>query len=500
MINSLIVALSLWFGAAAAAPTDVLRVAVPTPSLSFAHPYMRDAGSGTKPVIFDALTEMSRDGVLKPALAVSWNLQSPTVWRFQLRAGVVFQNGEPFNAATVVHNLAYLKTPAAAGFQVTPDIALVAGAKKIDDLTVDILTATPDPLLPQRMGLVWMVPPRAWDTLGLEAFSKSPIGTGAYQLMDWGPGAAAMKLKKFSGSWRAPAAISDIHVNVIADGPTRLQALMADQVDVAVNLAPDDLSILRQANFAVHQGPGPYVLGIALRTTQPGPSPLKDVRVRQALQQAIDRDSIARDLLAGTAQVPSQLVPPGVNGYNPALKPFAYDPARAKALLADAGYPNGFKVVFSVFGGAAPADRTIFQKTAQDLAAIGVQVDLRPIAFPDFMRRLGSGDWDGVDGFSLMFRANEFADAVRPLEEASCAFRQPFFCDADISRMISATGTEMNPAKRTQMLQDIMARMNDLVPALLVSGYTSIMGLSPRVRNFRARTDSIVYEEMSLVP
>jgi peptide/nickel transport system substrate-binding protein len=500
MMRVLIVALCLWSNVAHAAPTDVLRVAVPTPSTNFAHPYMRDAGSGTKPVIFDALTVMSRDGVLNPALALSWNLQSPTVWRFQLRPGVEFQNGEPFNADTVVHNLTYLRTPAAAGFQITPDIALITGVRKIDELTVDILTATPDPLLPQRMGLVWMVPPRAWDTLGLEAFSKSPIGTGAYQLLDWGPGAAAMKLKKFPGSWRTPAAIPDIQVNVIADGPTRLQALMANQVDVAVNLAPDDLSILARAGFAVHQGPGPYVLSIALRTTQPGLSPLKDVRVRQALQQAIDREAIARDLLAGTAQVPSQMVPPGVNGFNPTLKPIAYDPARAKALLAEAGYLNGFKVVFSVFGGAAPADRTIFQKVAQDLAAIGVQVDLRPIAFPDFMRRLGSGDWDGVDGFSLMLRSNEFSDAVRPLEEASCAFRQPFFCDPEISRMITATNTEMNPAKRTKMLQDIMVRMHDQVPVLLVSGYTSIMGLSPRVRNFRARTDSIVYEEMSLVP
>jgi peptide/nickel transport system substrate-binding protein len=486
--------------AASAAPSDRLRVAVPTPSLSLGHPYMRDAGSGTKPVIFDALTEMTREGQLKPALALSWSLESPLVWRFRLRPGVVFQNGEPFDAETVVHNIAYLKSPAAAGFQVTPDIAGVTAARKIDALTVDILTAAPDPLLPKRMSLVWLVPPKAWDKLGPEAFARTPSGTGAYRIVEWGPGAAAMRFEAFDQSWRKPRSIRRVDVRLIGEGPARLQALLADQVDLAVNLAPDDVAVLKEAGYQVAAVPGPYVLALALRSVRDDASPLKDKRVRQAMLYAIDRAAIVREILGGLVTVPSQLAPPGVIGYNDALAPYPYDPAKARALLIEAGYPTGFAVAISVFGGMAPADRVIFQKAAQDLGAVGIRVALRPLAFPDFMRRLNTGEWDGVDGFSLMFRANEFFDAARPLEEASCAFRHPFFCDAASNALLTASATEMDPGKRAALLHEVMARYHDLVPALPLTGYSSLMGLSPRVREYRSRTDSIVYEEMSLTP
>jgi peptide/nickel transport system substrate-binding protein len=348
--------------------------------------------------------------------------------------------------------------------------------------------------------MVPMPAPKAWVEMGPEAFARTPIGTGPFKIVQWG--AAGHKLTMVPTSWRKSRQITDIETRVITDATARVKALMSDRVDIASGLGPDDIETVTAAGYSVRVLPVMSVLSIAYRTVRDENVPLKNVRVRQALNYAVDKATIVAQITAGTTRVANQGTVPGVPGFNPDLPPYPYDPGKAKAMLAEAGYPEGFKLVIAVYSGLLPNDTTIFQKVAQDLAAVGVRVELRSMTFPDYARRLFNGDWQGIDAFSNGWLSIGVGDPIRAVDQFSCGYSAPFFCEPGMMPLIEATRTEMDPAKRTRMMQEVMAEFNRLGVALWLVEFSQIAGLSPRVLNFQTRSDglAIEFETIELAP
>jgi peptide/nickel transport system substrate-binding protein len=303
-------------------------------------------------------------------------------------------------------------------------------------------------------------------------------------------------------SWPKSKQIDVIETLTVTDATARIKALLSGRVDIALGLGPDDLEEVKAAGYETLVTPVPSVLAVAFRTVRDDAAPLKDVRVRLAMNHAVDKETIVKHILAGTTRVASQGTVPGIPGYNSNLKPFAYDPAKAKALLTEAGYPNGFKMVMLVYGGLLPNDTTVFQKVAQDLGAIGVKVELRSMTFADYARRLFNGDWQGVDAFSNGWLSIGVGDPVRAVDQFSCAYNAPFFCQPDMMPLIDATRSEMDPARRDQLMQDVMAAFNQTAVALWLVEFSSIAGISPRVKNYATRSDAIgiLFESMTIEP
>ncbi|MCB2108343.1 MAG: hypothetical protein KDE14_11620 [Rhodobacteraceae bacterium] len=446
--------------------------------------------------MFDGLTMLGSDGSVRPGLAVSWENVEPRKWVFHLRPGVKYQNGTDFDADDVVAVIDYLKSDDGARWLTAGEMRIIESVRAVDPMTVEVTTVEPDAILPKRLNIVMIVEPGAWKELGPDGFGLAPVGTGPFILKDWGRTSGRVVMEAFPGSWRPSRDVTRLELVNIMDTAARSQALMADQIDLAIGLNPEDGELLDGQGFHAQYEPNAVVMSIAFRTVRPDDAPLKDVRVRQALNYAVDKEGIVAAILANTTRVASQGATPETFGYNPDLKPYPYDPEKAKKLLAEAGYPNGFSIKIEALTNLGMSDTTVYQKMAQDLDKVGVKVELRANTFAGWLRNYMSGDWGDADAFSLTWNSTPFQDVIRPIEYFSCLKTAKFFCDEELVPLIVASNQEMDSGKREKMLQEIMARLHDLAPALWLVDFNQLLVVSDRLENVHTRSNGIAFENI----
>jgi peptide/nickel transport system substrate-binding protein len=494
---SKILAFALVFVAAAAHATT-LRVGRVASAPSQGNPYttVGQPSSGVWSAIYDGLTMIDEAGKLQPALALSWSAPEPTRWVFKLRPGVTYHNGAAFTADSVVGVMAYLKSDEGKRLYIGGEVAGVVGTRALDPLTVEFTTAKPDPLLAKRMNIVYMVEPKALAAQGMEAFAKSPIGTGPFKLTTWGNGNARNVLDADPASWRAAKSVTKLELLAISDASARLQALMAGQIDVMEGIGRDEIPVLDPAAFSVVTQQAPGVITLAFRNVGNPTAPIQDKRVRQALSLAVNRGALAEAVLGDAARAATQGTAPEAVGYNPALS-LPFDPVKAKALLTEAGYANGFALQIEVITGFGGADRLIYQQVAQDLSKIGVKVDLRAIPFPSWLQKYTGGEWGAVDMFSFVWDATMYYDPIRPIRNSSCAKTNPFFCLPELMPLIEASDVEMDEAKRAAQMRELMARLSEESAALWLVSSTVSIAAAKAIENIRWRSAGLVYEAVN---
>jgi peptide/nickel transport system substrate-binding protein len=496
ILSAVLVGVAWLAPAVAQSVIKVARAPLP-PSLGVPFTAIGHPSSEAWIALFDALTVIDPDGQLRPALALSWDNPAPAVWRFRLRPEVAFHNGAPFNADAVIATLDFLRGPGGAKFYVSPELRDVTDVRRVDDLTVDIETRVPDPLLPRRLSAFFIVEPGAWTKLGEAGFAQNPAGTGPFALVDWGRGSAVTRLKAFRPSWRAPQ-VDEVHLYAVPEPVRRAQALISGQVDVATKLGPEELRQLPDTGFTTVVLHKPQVMSLTFRTVGNEGSPLRDVRVREALSLAVDRAGVAAAVFDGLAQPASQSTTPAALGFDPALPVLPYDPARARALLAEAGYPNGFDLQIEVFIGMLASDDLIYQQAVQNLREIGVAVELRTTPFSDWLRRFTGGDWDDIDAFSFAWDSGATYDASRAIELTSCVKINPFFCEPGLTTMIEDVRHEMNQDLRAQKLRTLGAGVRNAYPAIWILNAVDTYAAGPRVAGLEVWSMGLRYEKLRL--
>lgn len=477
----------------------VARNAAP-PSLGNPLTSVGQPGSGVWSALFDSLTVIGPGGELEPALALSWDLETETRWIFKLRPDVTFHNEAPFNANAAAAILNFLRSDDGKRFYVATEVNNIAAIEVVDDLTLALETNTPDAILPKRMALISIPEPIAWAALGPEGFGQAPIGTGSFALREWGQASGRMTFDAYDKSWRPSAEIDVLELWTVSDATTRIQALLTGQVDVLESISIDDVAQVEGAGFKVWNFGGAQVSSIAFRTVGNPDSPLQDVRVRQALNYAVNRSLIAEVLFSGRSEPASQGASAGTTGYDPNLDTIPYDPTRARALLKDAGYENGFPLTMEVLTGFSTVDTLLYQQVAQDLRAVGIDVTVRTPPFATWLRKFTSNEWGETDAFSFMWDSGAYADAIRPVRNFSCAKAVPFFCEPSIMPMIEQTDRIMNPEDRVRHLQNVMGEMRALAPALMLTTASQRMATSQRVTSLSLNPPNIAYHKITLAP
>ena len=483
------------------APADAVDLRMGSKGLPavLGNPYTGNGSPGNFlwTAMFDGLTALDKNGAISPALATSWKLVTPTSWQFTLRKGVAFSNGEPFNAKAVMATLAWIRMPEGARMVIGPEIRGIVGAEAVDDYTVTISTAKPDPILPARLSGIMIVAPGAWAELGPDGFSQTPFGTGSFAVKDWGKG-ARVTLEAFTNSWRRPKVDRLIIVNLPED-TSRVQALLSGQVDIAGNIGVDDIDTLEAAGMLMAVGPGMAVTALAFKTEGARNPALKDPRVRQAINYAIDKDSLNKALLRGLAPPAGQPASRGVNGYNPDVAAFPYDPAKAKALLDEAGYGSGFPLRFDVMVDRFPADRGIYQTVQQSLAKIGVQMELHTITVAAWLEAYNTGGWDkDTDGFLLSTNSAPYNDVARPLEIYSCLRPKAFFCDKGLTQKLVAANEQIDADKRLAQLNELAKLYHDAAPMIYLNEQFDLFGVSRKLEGFALINRTPAYDKISV--
>ncbi len=491
----MVLVLCAWY---AAAPADTLRFGVSNLPPTMGNPYGANGtpSSYTWAAMFDALTRLDAQGDLQPALATDWSLVDTDRWRFELRAGVHFDNGEPFDAEAVVAVFDWLRSSAGARTVIGNEVRHVARVEVVDTHTVDVITEAPDAILPQRLSAVFMVPPRAWAELGPDGFARAPSGTGPFRLERWSESDRRVHLVARDDGWRRPQ-LSGLEVIALPDQAVRVQALRSREIDLTM-VDIEDVDFLRARGFHVRHSPSMQVMALAFNVERDPPSPVADPRVRRALNLAVNREAIAGILMQGLVEPSSQPASRVTVGHDPELAPFPHDPDAARALLAEAGHGEGLTLSIEVAGGGAPGASQIYQVVVQDLARVGVRARLRVRPFSAWLRDYLAGRLR-ADLFGLAWNAAPYNDVMRPMEYYSCAKRQPFYCDPELMPLLEAAQREMDPDRRAALLRELAREIRERVPALFLVEQIDLFAYRDGVAGFGVANRVPVYEQLQMV-
>jgi peptide/nickel transport system substrate-binding protein len=357
-------------------------------------PHMLDSNNPTGSAIwsvFDSLVRRDLDGSPKPRLATSWERVDDVTWRFKLREGVKFTNGEPFNAEAVKVNLARMDTAPFNSVQQLHDQTGLKEVRVIDDYTIELVTVAPTVNMLYWLEEAFIAAPKYITETSPDEVAKAPIGSGPYKFVEWRRG-DALVLTRNDDYWGDKPAVKDIIFRNVPEVSSRLNELRAGTVDLVVGITPDSAD---QANSDVSdlvkiEGLRKMHMGISIKGEQPA---LADVKVRQALNYAVDVPTIISSLLGGSTSPLLSIVNPPNN--NPALKPFTYDPEKAKALLAEAGYADGFPLTLQ-WSTRFDGGKEVSEVVGSYLEQVGIKPTYEAVELGQFREGLGKASLKGI--------------------------------------------------------------------------------------------------------
>jgi len=430
--------------------------------------------------VYEGLAAYSADLELIPALAESWETTSPTTWVFKLRKGVKFHNGNDFTADDVIFSWKRTLTD---GSDQKARGSLIKTIIKVDDHTIQVETPGPIPTLVRE--LVWLYiidqewaeannaveaeSPKEADTSGKFA-SLNANGTGPFMIVERQPDVKSV-FKRSKNYWKdIKSNVDEVIFTPISQDATRVAALLSGELDLAYPIPVQDWGRLTKAD-GVSPLTGPEARTIFLGMDQDrdellysnikGKNPFKDLRVRQAFAYALNLDAIKKKVMRDAATPSGLMVAPQINGHNSALnKPYAYDPAMSKQLLAEAGYSDGFEVTMDCPNNRYVNDERICQAVVGMLAKVGVKVDL--LAQPKskyFAKVLAQNDFDtsfyllgwtpgSIDSHNVL----QNLLACRSKETKAGQFNLGGYCNPKVDELSSQIGGETDPDRRQGLI------------------------------------------------
>jgi peptide/nickel transport system substrate-binding protein len=433
--------------------------------------------------VFDTLIHKDERQRFRPGLAESWRVVDPTTWEFKLRRGVKFHDGSEFTAEDVVVSLDRPATIKGSPGPYTLYTRAITEKIVVDPYTVRLKTAAPYPLLPNEVGAVVMVSKKHALGTQPEDFNsgKAAIGTGPYRFVRWAKG-DRIELARNDAYWGPRAPWERVVMRIVPNDPARVAALLAGDVQAIENVPTADQARLRtNANLAIHRQisnriiylhvdsnreRSPFVTDRAGKPLER--NPLRDLRVRQAISKAINRQAIVERVMEGAAIASGQLMPEGLFGYSPALKPEAFDPEGAKKLLAEAGYPDGFGLTIHGPNDRYVNDDQICQAIAQMLARVGIAAKVETMPASVYFTRANKLD------FSLMLVGwgSDTGEASSPLKSLLATYdrdkgmgtaNRGRYSNAKMDQLLAQALNTVDDARREKLLQEATeVAMNDL--------------------------------------
>ena len=441
--------------------------------------------------VFNGLTELHESGEHRPALAVSWSSIDETTWEFKLRDGVQFSNGEPFTASTVEDVITILKSDEAAGWSMVRETGNIERVEALDATTLRVHTKTPDLMLPSRFTSILMVEPKYWREVGATAFAAAPIGTGPFRIEDWKQ--TEISLTRFEGAWRS-AQVDRLRIANVPDTSSRLAAVMTGALDIGLFMGPEDISQIESAGGRMEAALQGGVIGLTYVLVRE--SPLSDPRVRQALTYAVNREIIVQVILSGMTEVASQASSKLAFGHDPDIEPFPFDPEKARQLLAEAGYPDGFAFTADIIV-PQPMDGLVWQQVSADLARVGVDMTVNVMTFARHIEGLYQGTWTDY-AFAMNYGSLPALDPMIGFNYHSCLWLKPWVCDPAQMTLIENARAEFDRDTRRDITRELMRMTAQEPNGLYLYERVRFDGLGPRIDSYRAPFGYTSFHDITL--
>lgn len=433
-------------------------VAVDSPSRTMnPHSSNEDTNLSVMANLFDGLLQWKGpEANLAPALSVRYEHPDFLTWKFYLRRGVKFHNGNPFNADDVKFSFERLSDPKVSEFIKT--WKSIASIDIIDDYTVVIKTKRPIPWFANNMHQIFIMDKESTEARDPGNVMVKPIGTGAYKLAKWAKG-SYVQMEANKDYWEGAPPIKKVEIRPIKESSTRFAALVSGQVDI-VNSVPLALydKVLKNPKLKAISRPGRHSIFLALGN-KPG-TPMADIRVRKAIYMAINEDEIIEKILRGHASPAAQVPDPPTIGYNAFLERLPYNPEMARKLLEEAGYEKGFEITLSGPNDLYFQDEEIIKAVARYLAKVGIKakLDVKPksILLPEIFQ--GKLEFYLIGWFDSAFdlgRTYLKLIHTRDKEKGFGSLNGANFSEPSIDALLEYTASIVDQENRKSLLQDL---------------------------------------------
>jgi peptide/nickel transport system substrate-binding protein len=490
-----IILLSFGLASGAARDKDTLVIAQGVDATSLDSMGYVDAPSfNVRLNIYDTLLQRDANLKIEPLLAESYKLIDDVTWEFKLRKGVKFHNGEDFNAAAVKFNLERLADPK----NKLPQTFLIGVLDRVDiteDYTVRVITKKPFPPLDARLCLYGgMIAPKYLQEKGSEYLATHPVGTGPYKFVKWVKD-DELVLEAFDNYWRGTPKIKKVIFKPIPEATTRVASLQTQEVDIIVNVPPHLTKLVDwKGRSFVSRVPSVRVIYMGFDTVKPGP--VADKRVRRAIAHAVNMDAIIKGVLGDNGIPLGSLLTKDHFGYDPTVKPYPYNPEKAKKLLAEAGYAKGFDFVLN-----SPADRYLKDKEVAEAVAgylrkVGINASVRFHEWGNYIRQIIMGH-KADPSYLLGWGASTYdADGTLwPLMRSGLTTSN--YSNPQVDALIDQGQITMDREKRKRIYSEALKLMHEDVPFAWCYQQVDIYGVNERV-NWKARPDErLVVFDMS---
>ncbi len=445
--------------------------------------------------IYETLVVFDRSGKLQPRLAESWKQVDELNLEMKLRKGVKFHDGSEMTADDVKFTIdRYINSNASTDpdplkkLKRAPNLNFITAVSVTDPNTVKITTKTPSPLLLPKLTAEAMIVSKKYATAkGDAGLAASPMGTGPYKFVEFKRD-NYIDLDGFTDWWGAAGGpkVKKVRFRPIPDAQTRISALQAGEVDLITNVAPEQAKQLETGQkTGISTAPSVRVIFITLNTLDDSPSPaLKNAKVRQALNYAIDRDAIINNILLGNGFKISSPINKLFFAYED-LPQYNYDPAKAKSLLAEAGFKDGFDLEFKVPAGRYLKDKEIGEAITEYWKAVGVRVKFASETWSVYQPNIDARKQPPA--FMLGW-GNSTYDPDGTLYDQFVGQRYSYYKNPDFNKLIDQGRTIVDQSKREEIYKQANKILNQDAPWIFLHQQQDIYGTSKRIK-WQARSD-----------
>ncbi|MCY4068860.1 MAG: ABC transporter substrate-binding protein [Acidimicrobiaceae bacterium] len=493
--------------AAAAAAADAAAAAMAPVSITIAaanqptklDPHFQDgAMRRTMENVYERLVErdLVNPAIFVPRLAASLPLRlDDTTWELKLRRGITFHSGEPFNAASVKHSFERILFDQELNSDLLEQVETITGVEIVDDYTVQILTAGPDPVLPARLYMVQMVPAGATN----DGLADDADGTGPYRFVEWSAG-DSLTLTRNLDYWGAPPQIDEVKFVFLPDEQARVSALQAGEVHLAVGLSSDSVGDVPKL-FVRDEGiEYPY---LRMKNYEGPLADYPDLKV--AIAHALNVDDYIQFIYEGQASRPNcHIFGSGVFGHNPEISDRPYDPELAQQIVADSGY-QGEAITFWANGTRWTKFDELSEAIAADMMNAGLNIDFELMPWEVWLNQefltypAPVGDQSGPTrgDIFLSSSSNELQDGSRLGSYIGNTILSSYLDDT-LEGMLADAAGELDPRDREEMYHEIMEYTCENVALLPVLTYLSVNGGVDELSWIPRYDDTARVEDMTL--
>ncbi len=446
---------------------------------------------------------------IEPALATDWTISDDGLeYIFNLRDGVTFHDGTPFNAEAVKFNFDRMLDEshpfASTGpFPLAFFFSSIDNVEVVDDLTVKFtLNEAFAPLmsnLASPSGLI--VSPAAVEQHGAD-YGRNPVGTGPFKFEEWQSNTRVV-VSRNEDYWDGPAPLEAVIFRPIVDANTRVAEMLSGGIDVLLETPPDNVAQFRDdPSFQLKEAVGPHVWYVMLNAKE---GPFADKLVRQAVNYAVNKDSLVTDVLQGTADVSAGPIPPAFNwAYNEDVEPYPYDPDRARELLAEAGVEGASLTFLVTEGGSGMLDPVPMGTAIQaDLAAVGLDVEIKTYEWNTFLSEVNPGLEGKADMAEMAWMTTD-PDTLPFLTLRTAAFPEQggfnssYYSNPEVDALLDQARVSTDPEERGELYRQVQALVHEDAPWLFVANWKQNAVVTSVVDQFELQPDfSLVLRDVT---